>query len=96
MTDKIDLEVACAGDQRTAREWDLCILVRFATIEDVERYRGRYDDGWDAVRAARHELVLLVNTDVEFDVDAIERLAVWADQHPEATIVGPIGPCPRA
>lgn len=33
------LEVGTPGDARTRREWDLCILVRFATIEDVEIYR---------------------------------------------------------
>lgn len=27
------------GDGRTGSEWDLCILVQFATMEDVETYR---------------------------------------------------------
>lgn len=33
------LEVGLPGDGRTGREWDLCILVRFANMEDVEAYR---------------------------------------------------------
>ncbi len=35
----LDLEVGVPGDGRTRSEWDLCILVRFATMEDVETYR---------------------------------------------------------
>lgn len=34
----------------TAPHWPL-----HALEEDIERYRGRYDVGWDAIRAARHE-----------------------------------------
>lgn len=34
----------------TAPHWPL-----HAPTEDIERYRGRYDAGWDALRAERHE-----------------------------------------
>ena len=34
----------------TAPHWPL-----HALEEDIERYRGRYSEGWDAVRTARHE-----------------------------------------
>ena len=35
----LGLEVGVPGDARTRRDYDLCILVQFATIEDVETYR---------------------------------------------------------
>jgi len=35
----IDLEVGVPVDGRTQSAWDLCILVTFATAEDVEAYR---------------------------------------------------------
>lgn len=35
----LDLEVGTPVDGRTRGAWDLCILVRFATTEDVEIYR---------------------------------------------------------
>ncbi len=35
----LSVEVATAADGRTRSEWDFCILVRFAGIDDVERYR---------------------------------------------------------
>lgn len=36
----LHVDVATAADARTRREWDLCILVRFATLEDAEAYAG--------------------------------------------------------
>ncbi len=41
------------------------------------------------VAAACHDLVLLLNTDVEFEADAIERLLEYADRHPYAAVIGP-------
>jgi hypothetical protein len=35
----VDLEVGLPADGRTDGAWDLCILVRFASREDIERYR---------------------------------------------------------
>lgn len=35
----LDLDVALPSDARTEREWDVCILVRFRDMEDVETYR---------------------------------------------------------
>ncbi|MHC5025253.1 MAG: glycosyltransferase family 2 protein [Planctomycetota bacterium] len=39
--------------------------------------------------AARHPLVLLVNTDAVVDAEAIDTLRAYADAHPEAGIIGP-------
>lgn len=41
------------------------------------------------VAAAEHDLVLLLNTDVEFEHDAIERLLEYSDRHPYAAVIGP-------
>ena len=35
----LDLRVAVPADERTRREWDLCIEVVFDDLEAVERYR---------------------------------------------------------
>lgn len=35
----LDVKVGVPGDGRTRGAWDLCILVQFATMEDVETYR---------------------------------------------------------
>ena len=35
----LDLEVGVPSDKRTEGSWDLCLLVRFATMADVEAYR---------------------------------------------------------
>lgn len=35
----LDVRVGVPSDSRTRREWDLCILVRFASQEDVDQYR---------------------------------------------------------
>ena len=33
------LEVGTPADERSRHDWDLCILVRFDNLEDVEAYR---------------------------------------------------------
>ena len=35
----MNVTVNIASDPRTEREWDLCILVRFASMQDPEVYR---------------------------------------------------------
>ena len=35
----LEVAVGLPGDGRTEREWDLCILVKFADMETVEAYR---------------------------------------------------------
>ncbi|MEM7204509.1 MAG: Dabb family protein [Planctomycetota bacterium] len=35
----LDVRVGLPGDLRTGREWDLCIFVQLASMEDVETYR---------------------------------------------------------
>lgn len=35
----MDLKIQLASDPRTEDEWDMCLLVRFASMQDTEAYR---------------------------------------------------------
>jgi len=35
---KLDIQLAC--DARTADDWDMCLLVRFASMQDTKVYRN--------------------------------------------------------
>lgn len=57
-----DLVVGVPADERSRREWDLCILVRFDRLEDVEVYRA------DRVHRAYVDVFLK---------PILERIRVW-------------------
>ena len=63
---------------------------RFPDVELVEQENRGLAAGWNAgVAASTGEYVLLLNADAWAVGGAVEQLAAFADEHPEAAVVGP-------
>lgn len=63
---------------------------RFPQAALIEQENRGLAAGWNTgIRAGSGEYVLLLNSDAWAVDDAVERLAAFADDHPEAAVVGP-------
>lgn len=64
---------------------------RFPDVRLIEQENRGLAAGWSAgIRAASGAYFLLLNSDAWMVGDAVERLAAFADEHPEAAVVGPL------
>jgi N-acetylglucosaminyl-diphospho-decaprenol L-rhamnosyltransferase len=65
-------------------------LVRTRGLRLVEQENRGLAAGWNAgVSATSGHYVLLLNSDAWAEDDAVERLVAFADEHPDAAVVGP-------
>jgi GT2 family glycosyltransferase len=66
------------------------VRVRFPEAQLVEPENRGLAAGWNAgIRRASGRYLLLLNADAWLVDDGVERLAAFADAHPEAAVVGP-------
>ena len=63
---------------------------RFPLVKLVEQPKLGLAAGWSrGIESASGRYVLLLNADAWVATEAVERLAAFADQHPQAALVGP-------
>ena len=63
---------------------------RFPAVAIVEQENRGLAYGWNTgVARTSGRYILLLNSDAWLDAGAVERLAAFADAHPEAAVVGP-------
>ncbi len=63
---------------------------RFPEVKLVEQENRGLAAGWNTgIRGARGSYFLILNADAWVVEDAVERLASFADEHPDAALVGP-------
>jgi N-acetylglucosaminyl-diphospho-decaprenol L-rhamnosyltransferase len=66
------------------------VRTRFPSVQVVEQENRGLAAGWNAgVAATDSRYVLLLNADAWVVEDAVERLAAFADGHPDVAVVGP-------
>jgi GT2 family glycosyltransferase len=63
---------------------------RFPSVRLVEQENLGLGAGWNrGIRETSSRFVLILNADAWAEAGAVERLAAFADEHPEAAVVGP-------
>lgn len=63
---------------------------RFPAIRLVEQENRGLAAGWNrGIKETARRYVLLLNSDAWLTADTVERLAAFADEHPDAAVIGP-------